>query len=46
MATFDLWMGKGQHDTFAFVINFLSTDCHVTIDPFEANATTGVGLHI
>lgn len=26
MATFDLWMSKDQQDTFAFVVNFLSTD--------------------
>jgi hypothetical protein len=44
MAIFYLWMSEGQQDTFAFVVNFLSTYCHVTIDLFEANAITGVGL--
>jgi hypothetical protein len=24
--TFYLWMNKGQHDTFTFVVIFLSTD--------------------
>jgi len=45
--TFDLWMSRGQHDTFAFVVNFLSSywkSHHVTIGLFEANDITGQGL--
>jgi hypothetical protein len=45
--TFDLWMSRGQHDTFAFVVNFLSSywkSHHVTIGLFEANDITGQEL--
>jgi len=45
--TFDLWMNRGQHDTFTFVVNFLSLDWkphHVTIGLFEPNDTTRQGL--
>jgi len=47
MATFDLWVIRGQHDTYAFVVNFLSTNWkphHVIIGLFEANDITRVGL--
>jgi hypothetical protein len=47
MATFDLWMNKGHHDTFTFVINFLLVDWkphQVTIGLFEANDIMGMGL--
>ncbi len=36
--TFDLWMSKGAHDVFAYVVNFISSDLeanHVTIGLFE-----------
>ncbi len=44
MATFDLWMNKGQHDTFVIVINVLSfkwKPWHVTLGLLEANDSTG-----
>jgi hypothetical protein len=47
MATFDLWMSKGHHDTFTFIINFLLVDWkphRVTIGVFEDNDTMGMGL--
>jgi hypothetical protein len=47
MATFDLWMIRGHHDTFAFVVNFLSTNWkphHVIVGLFKPNDTMGVGL--
>jgi hypothetical protein len=28
IANFDLWMSKGAHDIFAFVINFLNFNWH------------------
>jgi hypothetical protein len=37
--SFDLWMSKFGHDTFALVINFINSQwvpCHVTIGLFEA----------
>jgi len=37
-ASFDLWMGKFGHDTFALVINFINSHCvpcHVTMGLFE-----------
>jgi hypothetical protein len=40
MATFDLWMNRGQHDTFVLVINLLFTywkQHHVTIALFNVN---------
>jgi hypothetical protein len=42
--TFDLWMLKGAHDIFTFVINFLGFDWQlkkVTIGLFEAIETIG-----
>jgi hypothetical protein len=39
MASFNLWMSKGAHDIFVFVIIFLGFDWqpkHVTIGLFEA----------
>jgi hypothetical protein len=44
---FDLWMNKKAHDTFAFVINFLTPQwepCHVCVGLFEVDDTTRVGL--
>jgi hypothetical protein len=40
--TFDLWMSRGHHDTFALVVNFLSLNWkphHAVIGLFEANDT-------
>jgi hypothetical protein len=40
---FDLWMSKGAHDIFAFVINFLGSNWQpkqITTDLFEAIKTT------
>ncbi len=45
--TFDLWMLKGVHDIFAFVINLLGFDWQpkqVTIGLFEAMETIGQTL--
>ncbi len=47
IATFDLWMSRGQHDTFALVVNFLSLDWkrhHVIIGLFEVTDTIGQRL--
>jgi hypothetical protein len=41
--SFDLWMSKGTHDIFAFVINFLGVDWQpkdITIGLFETTETT------
>ncbi len=38
IVSFDLWMSKGSHDVFAFVIKFLKGDWwpkHVTLGLFE-----------
>ncbi len=43
--SFDLWMSKSGHDTFALVINFINSHwvpCHVIVGLFEANDTFGV----
>jgi hypothetical protein len=45
--TFDLWMTKGQHDTFVLIVNFLSTNWkphHVMVGLFEANDATRARL--
>jgi hypothetical protein len=47
MATFDLWMNRGQHDTFVLVINLLFTywkHRHVTIVLFNVNDIIKHGL--
>jgi len=47
IASFDMWMSKGVHDIFAFVINLLGSDWQpkqVTIDFFEATKITGQKL--
>ncbi len=39
IASFDLWMSKGAHDIFAFVVSFLGSDWQpkqITIGLFEA----------
>jgi len=44
---FDLWMSKGMHDIFSFVINFLGSNWQPikkTIDFFEAIKTTRQAL--
>ncbi len=36
--SFDLWMSKSRHDTFALVINFINlhwVPCHVAMGLFE-----------
>jgi len=41
--TFDLWMSQSVHDTFTFIINFLTSNWklkHVTIDLFQAKWTS------
>jgi hypothetical protein len=43
--SFDLWMSKCGHDTFALVINFINSHwvpCHVTMGLFETTNTSGV----
>jgi hypothetical protein len=43
-ASFDLWMSKGAHDVFVFVIIFLGSNWkpkHVTIGLFEVVKTIG-----
>jgi hypothetical protein len=45
--TFDLWMSKGQQDTFVLIVHFLSTNWkphHVIVGLFKPNDTMGVGL--
>jgi hypothetical protein len=47
IATFGLWMSRGQHDTFAFVAKKNSIDWkphHVIRGLFEANDIMGAGL--
>jgi hypothetical protein len=47
MATFDLWMNRGQHNTFVLVINLLFTywkHHHVTVTFFYVNAVIKHGL--
>jgi hypothetical protein len=47
IASFDLWMSKGAHDIFSFVINFLGCDWqpkHITIGLFEAIEITEQAL--
>jgi hypothetical protein len=47
IASFDLWMSKGAHDTFALVVNILrvySQPKHVPIELFKANETIGQAL--
>jgi hypothetical protein len=47
IASFDMWMSKGVHDIFAFVINLLGSDWQpkqITIDFFEAIKITGQKL--
>jgi hypothetical protein len=44
MATFDLWMNKGQQGTFSFLVNFLSINWkphHVTIDLWMSKGQQG-----
>ena len=46
---FYLWMSKGQQDTFALVINFLTTNWelkHIIDGLSEAHNTTDVGLAV
>ncbi len=43
--SFDLWMFRSGHDTFALVINFINSHwvpCHVTMGLFEVIDTFGV----
>jgi hypothetical protein len=45
--SFDLWMSRSRHDTFALVINFINPQwvpCHVTMGLFEAIDITGVAM--
>jgi hypothetical protein len=47
ITTFDLWMNRGAHDTFALVINFLTPQWehhHVCVGFFEVDDITRVGL--
>jgi hypothetical protein len=47
MVTFDLWINRGHHDTFVFVINLLFTykkHCHVIIALFNVNDIIKHGL--
>jgi len=47
MATFDLWMNKGQHNTFVLVINLLFTywkHHHVIVTLFYVNDIIKHGL--
>jgi hypothetical protein len=47
--SFDLWMSKFGHDTFAIVINFINSQwvpCHVTMALFEATSTIGVTMAV
>ncbi len=47
IVTFNLWMNQDVHNTFALVINFLTSDCeskHVIVGMFEAKLTTSFGL--
>jgi hypothetical protein len=44
---FDLWMFKGNMDTFALIINYLNDSCtpmHVTIGLFEVHETTKLSM--
>ncbi|KAJ7538060.1 hypothetical protein O6H91_11G033100 [Diphasiastrum complanatum] len=46
-ASFDLWMSRGEIDTFALVINFLNDSwvpCHVTVGLFETPDTSGAAM--
>ncbi len=45
--SFDLWMSKSRHDTFAILINFINSQwvpCHVIVALFEATNTIGVAM--
>jgi len=44
MASFNLWMSKSGHDTFALVINSQWVLCHVRMALFEATNTIGVAM--
>jgi len=47
IASFDLWMSKSGHDTFALVINFINLHWvfyHVTVGLFETTNTFGVTM--
>jgi hypothetical protein len=46
-ASFDLWMSKFGHDTFALVINFINPQwvpCHVLVGLFEAIDTARIAM--
>jgi hypothetical protein len=45
--SFDWWMFRSKHDTFAHMINFINSHwvpCHVTMGLFEATYTTRVTM--
>jgi hypothetical protein len=45
--SFDLWMSRFGHDTFALVINFINSHwvpCHVGVGFFEAIDTFGIAM--
>lgn len=45
--SFDWWMFRSKHDTFALMINFINSHwvtCHVTMGLFEATYTTRVTM--
>ncbi len=47
LESFDLWMSKSKHDTFAIVINFINSQwapCHVIMGLFEATNTIGITM--
>jgi hypothetical protein len=44
-SSFNLWMSRSRHNTFALVINFINSywvPCHVKVGLFEAIDTIGV----
>jgi hypothetical protein len=47
MTSFDLWMSKFGHDTFAILINFINSQwvpCHVIVALFEATNTIEIAM--